>query len=344
MQALLVEGAGRAALVERSEPRAAHGEVLVRPRAVGICGSDLEILDGSRPEPYIRYPIVPGHEWAGEIVDIGPGVRHLKAGDRVAVEGHNFCGACFQCRRGFTNLCERYDEFGFTRDGGMEGLVAVRSDLLHTFNPELAFEQAAVAEPLACAVNGVELVDPEPCETVAVIGPGAIGLLGAALFSLTRPRRLIVVGRRSNNRAIAMQMGATDFISTAEQDAVAEVLRLTDGRGADIVYEAAGHEQTVPLALDLARRGGRVVYEGIVGGGKQVALESDLFCLKALQVFGVFAYTGRHFERALRLIESGLLDVRPLITHRFPLSDFAQAFAVLGDRQATALKVVLVPS
>ena len=344
MQALLVEKAGQVAMVERPEPRAGHGQVLVRPRAVGICGSDLEILDGTRPEPYIRYPIVPGHEWAGEVVALAPGVSALREGDRVAVACHHYCGVCFQCRRGFTNLCERYDEFGFTRDGGMEELVAVRADLLHRFSPDLPYEHAALSEPLACAVNGVEMVAPEPGETVVVIGPGAIGLLGAGVFSLYRPRKLIVIGRRANNRAIAHQMGATDFVNTAEQDAVAEVERLTDGRGADIVYEAAGHEQTVPLALDLARRGGRVVYEGIVGGGKRVELESDLFCLKALHVSGVFAYTGRHFERALRLIESGLLDVTPLITHRFPLTDYSQAFAVLGDTQATAIKVVLLPS
>lgn len=343
MQALVVKGAGHVALEQRPTPHAETGSVLVRPRAIGICGSDIEILDGSRPADYIRYPIVPGHEWAGEVVALGDGVHGLHVGDRVAVAGHNFCGRCFQCRRGFTNLCEHYDEFGFTRDGGMEGLVAVRADLLHSFDAALPYEQAALTEPLACAVNGVEMVAPEPGETVVVVGPGAIGLLGAGVFNLYRPRKLIVIGRRPHNSAIAAQMGATDFINTAEQDAVAEVQRLTDGRGADIVYEAAGHEQTVSLALDLARRGGRVVYEGIVGGGKRIGIESDLFCLKALHVSGVFAYTGRHFERALRLIEQGLLDVNPLITHRFPLADYAKAFDILQDRTSTAVKVILIP-
>ncbi len=137
-------------------------------------------------------------------------------------------------------------------------------------------------------------------------------------------------------------MGATHYL-TVKDDPVAAVRDLTDGRGADVVLEAAGSEAAIPLAIDLARRGGSTAFAGIVGGGRKLSFESDLFCLKDLRVHGSFAYTSALFAQTLRLIESGLLKVQPLITHTFPLADYARAFDLLRSRREPVVKILLMP-
>lgn len=343
MRVLEVQAPGQFGLQERPEPTPGPGEVLLRPLAVGICGSDREIVLGTRPAPYVRYPIVPGHEWTAEVIALGPGAQQLAPGDYVAVEGLNSCRVCAACRQGRTNLCAYYDEFGFTRDGGLAEQVAARVDLLHPFRRTLAPEHAALTEPTACALHGVDAVTPQPGETVVVIGPGTIGLLGVALFALHHPGKLIVAGRSARNRELALALGATDFLTGSPEQIKSAVQALTGGSGADVVYEAAGNAGGVPLALSLARRGGRIALEGITGGEMPISLEPDLLVLQALEVKGIFSYTVSHFERALRLIESGLLNVAPLITHRLPLSRYSDGLALMESRSEPVVKVSIFP-
>jgi (R,R)-butanediol dehydrogenase/meso-butanediol dehydrogenase/diacetyl reductase len=266
----------------------------------------------------------------------------LSAGQRVAVEGHNFCGTCPWCRRGETNLCATYNEHGFTQAGGFAEHVAARADLAHPFSEALSFEAAALAEPFACVVHGTRRTEMRAGDVVAVLGSGTLSLLSVALAKLAQPERIVVVTRSRTNEKIARRMGATDYL-TIDEDPVARLHVLSGGRGADVVLEAVGHESAVPLSLELARRGGTVVLMGIAGGGKRPLLEADVFALKDLHVDGVFAYASRDYVQALKLIESGRVDVTPLITHRFPLEDFQQAFDLLTARREPVVKVLLKP-
>jgi L-iditol 2-dehydrogenase len=343
MRVLEVQAPGRFGIQQRPAPTPAHGEALLRPLAVGICGSDREIVLGTRPEPYVRYPIVPGHEWTAEVVALGPGVQGLNVGECVAVEGINYCRTCPACRQGRTNLCAHYEEFGFTRDGGLAEEVVARADLLHPFRRALNPELAALTEPAACALHGVAMVAPQPGETVVIVGPGTIGLLGVALFALHHPRRVIVVGRSDRNRDLALTLGATDFFAGTPEQITSAVHEMTEGAGADVVFEAVGHAVGVPLALSLARRGGRVALEGIAGGSARIPLEADLIVLQALNVSGVFSYTPNYFEQALRLIERGLLNVSPLVTHRLPLNRYSDGLALLETRAEPVVKVAIFP-
>lgn len=341
MKAVVIEKPFQATIVDCATPSIAPNQVLVRVGAVGICASDVEVYEGTRPADYVRYPCQPGHEWAGTVAAVGSEVAHLKLGDRVAVEGHHFCGKCYFCQRGQTNLCQHYNEFGFTLPGAYADYVAVRADLAHPFTPDLPFEVAALTEPAACAGHGLLRAGVQSGDTVAVIGPGTIGLLGVAWAKALGAGRIIAVGVDRNNEGFARAVGATDYVTLAE-GADTQVKAMTDGRGADVVFESAGNPQAVLLAFDLVRRGGTVVQVGIAGGDHHIRLSPDLACLKDLRLHGVFAYTSAVFVETLRRIENGTLNVRPLITHRLPLSQFAAGLALLKHKPEPVVKTVLM--
>jgi len=342
VKAVVIGAPNDAALRDVPDPRPGDGQILVKVGAAGICMSDVETLKGTRPAAYVKYPVIPGHEWCGAGERVGPGAAGVAVGDRVAVEGHNFCRQCAWCRRGETNLCVSYNELGFTLPGGFAQYVAVRADLAHAFAATLPFESAAMAEPLACVVHGAQRTTIGPASTVAVVGPGTLGLLAVGWAAVSRPAKIAVIGVDRVNDALARRMGATDFLTVGD-DPAARVREMTGGAGADVVFEAAGSDRALPLALDLARRGGTVVLYGIAGGRRRTELEADLFCLKDLHVHGVFAYTTRSFEQAMRLIESGRLDVAPLVTHTFALGEFQKAFDLLRERREPVVKVILKP-
>jgi len=342
MKAVVICAPNHALLRDEALPQIGEGEVLVKVAVAGVCMSDVETMKGTRPHPYVKYPIIPGHEWCGTVERVGAGVKRIVKGDRVAVEGHNFCRACAWCSRGETNLCASYNELGFTLPGGFAEYVAVRADLAHPFARTLPVEAAAMVEPFACVIHGAQRAGAQRGDTVGVVGPGTIGLLAVGWAAMSRPAWVVAVGLDGGNEAIARRMGATDYL-TVKDDPGARIREMTSGAGADVVFEAAGSEAAVVMALDLARRGGAVILSGIAGGGRRATLESDLFALKDLRVNGVFAYTTDSFEQALRIIESGRLDVRPLVTHTLPLREFEKAFDLLSNRPEPVVKVLLRP-
>jgi threonine dehydrogenase-like Zn-dependent dehydrogenase len=331
MKAVIVRQPGDVVLTDIPEPRVERGQVGIRVDAVGICMSDLEIVDGRHPES-LTYPVRLGHEWSGSVVEVGPGVSNLRVGDRVAVEGHNYCGTCFWCRRGKTNLCAFYNEFGFTLPGAYTEYMAVRADLAHPYAETLSSEVAVLTEPASCAGYGL----------LRASGPGTLGLAAVAWVRLFTPQHIIVIGRHRRDENLARLVGASHMTTISEEPAVL-VRRLTQGRGADVVFEAAGNPAALPLAIGLTRRGGTVILMGISGTGHRLDLEPDIFCMKDLCVHGIYAYTSAMFARTIGLMQAGLLDVNPLVTHTFPLRDFAHAFDLLRSRREPVVKVILKP-
>jgi L-iditol 2-dehydrogenase len=334
MRAVVVERPGAAALqrVPKPEPRA--GEVLVRVAAAGICGSDVEVLEGRRPSPYVRYPIIPGHEWAGTVEAVGPGVAGIDVGAAVVAEGFRACGDCARCREGLTNLCEvDYAETGFTHPGGFAEFVCVPAHLVHQLPAGSDLAAAALLEPAACVAQGLLEIDLRPGLTVAVVGSGTVGLLAVALFSRVSPGRLALVGTRAARLELGGAMGATETWNV-RRDEYPEP-------GFDLVFEAAGTPSGARTAVELARRGGTVVLEGI--SGQPAAIDADAVVLGHLRVHGVFGASRNAWLWVTELFATGLLDTEPLVSHSFALEDHAAAFAVLADRTGDALKVQLAP-
>jgi 2-desacetyl-2-hydroxyethyl bacteriochlorophyllide A dehydrogenase len=335
VKALVIERPRRASVADVARPEPGAGEVLVRVAATGICGSDVEILDGRRPAPYVRYPITPGHEWAGTVEALGAGVTGIETGAPVVAEGFRACGKCARCREGRTNLCEaEYAETGFTHPGACAEFLSVPASLIHVLPDGANLEAAALLEPAACVACGLLETDLRPGLAVAVVGSGTLGLLAVALLRLTSPGRLTLVGTRPERLALGRRLGADETIDAAGVSPASEF---------DLVFEAANRPEGAQLALRLARRGGTVVLEGI-SGVDEPALTADLISLGNLRVQGIFGASRAAWRWVVELFAQGRLELRPLVTHRLPLERHDEAFALLRDPAAGALKVQFVPN
>jgi threonine dehydrogenase-like Zn-dependent dehydrogenase len=324
--ALIVRAPGKVVLVARDEPVAAPGDTLVRPDLVGLCGTDLEIIAGQVDPAFVRYPIGLGHEWTGIVVGDSP-----LAGSRVVVEGVVACGHCGRCVRGETNLCETYDEFGFTRDGAAAGLVAVPTVLAHPIAPTVSAEDAVLTEPASVVYRGLTRAAIGHGGRVLVIGDGTIALLASYLLGLWAPAEVMLLGRREAQAELAVRAGATGFVTSPE----------AAGTGYDLVVEAAGAVDAAAVALTAARRGGTVLLLGLPPHGETVALSVDDAVNNDLAILGSFSYTAAAWREVVGLLNAGLIRPGFLITHRFALADWAQALDCLRGGDGPRAKVVL---
>lgn len=340
MKAVVIEAAERAGLIDRDPPSPGPEEVLIRSRAAGICGSDVDLYKGTRPAGFYRYPVIPGHEWAGEVAAVGERVRDVAPGDKVVSEGFVYCGVCSTCRTGMTNLCRAgYDEVGFTRPGGWAEYVTVPAKLVHKLHPSSSLEEAALLEPTAVVADAFLRTRPQPGYIVAIVGDGPIGLLAVQLARLHSPAAIVLIGSREDRLELGRRLGATHAVHRESGDAERVVSSL-DG-GADLVIEAAGAPTAVEQAFRLARSGGAVALQGVAGAGKQVTLESDVWVVKHLSVLGTCGANIAAWEHATRLFGAGLLDLAPLISHRIPLPEYRTALDLLLHRREGAVKVLL---
>jgi threonine dehydrogenase-like Zn-dependent dehydrogenase len=325
-RALVVTRPGTVVLSTRPAPTAAPGETLVRPDLAGLCGTDLEIIGGQVDPAYIRYPIALGHEWTGIVTGDSP-----LAGTRVVAEGIVACGRCARCARGETNLCQTYDEFGFTRDGAATDLVAVPSGLVHPIAPGVAADDAVLTEPAAVVYRGLARAQPVPGGRALVIGDGTIALLTVYLLQLWSPAEVVLLGRRAAQADLAVAAGAARFETSPD----------AAGTGYDLVAEAAGSVQAAAVAVTAPRRGGTVLFLGLPPHGQTVALAVDDMVNNDLAMLGSFSYTAAAWRDVVGLLNAGLIRPGFLVTHRFRLADWEQAIACLRGGEGQRGKVVL---
>jgi len=323
---LIVVRPGEIVLADKPVPKAVRGETIIRPDLVGLCGTDLEIIDGQVDPAFIRYPIGLGHEWTGVVTGESP-----YEGSRVVVEGVVACGHCARCASGETNLCETYDEFGFTRDGAAAGLVVVPTALVHLIAASVAAEDAVLTEPAAVVYRGLSRAAVAPGSRVLVIGDGTIGLLAAYLVTLWSPAEIVLLGRRPAQAELAARAGAARFETSPD----------AAGAGYDVVVEAAGAVEAAAVAFAAARRGGTVLLLGLPPHGDTVALAADDVVNNDLAILGSFSYTAAAWRDVVRLLNAGLIRPGFLVTHRFGLADWERAVACLRHSDGPRGKVLL---
>ena len=336
----MIEKPNAVALRQIDTPSPGPGEVRVRSVVAGVCRTDLDIATGVLDSRWVRFPVVPGHEWSGVVDELGDGVVGLEKGRRVVCEGNIGCLQCGRCRQGDTHLCERYDAVGFTRGGGWGEYVVVPARILHALPEHVSFDAASLVEPGSCVVKALDRARIEPAETVGVVGVGAMGALSIRIAQLRSPGLIVAYGLREEELELALALGADEVVNVAEQDAESETRRLAGGL-LDVVVETAGAVPAVELSTRLAREGGRVVLLGIAGQGRELTIPADRIPLRDLTVLGSVGYTTAAWARMVGLLRERLVDLDPIVTHHFPLERYEDAFALMDDRQGVVARIVL---
>lgn len=347
MEALVVTEPSALEIREVPVPEPGPNEVLARVRAVSICGTDAHLVRGDYPGFWPpSFPFTPGHEWAGEIVKLGPGTdRHgWSVGDRVAGTSHDACGVCQKCVEGRYNLCENYGKEGLHRQyghnyTGADATYVVQGvKTIFRLPNGLGFDEGALIDPASIALHVANRGGVAPGDTVAITGAGAIGLLAGDAALIRGAGRVIMVGRGSRlEKARSLGFEAVD--STAGNPAAA-VRDMTDGLGADVVLECAGVPETVRWALDMLRRGGRCAAVGIPTQSVEIPLQK--LVLDELELVGSRASAGE-MRRVMPHVAQGRMRVAEMITHRFPLSQYQRAIDTFNDRSSGAIKIIVNP-
>jgi 2-desacetyl-2-hydroxyethyl bacteriochlorophyllide A dehydrogenase len=334
MKAVVVEGPHEVSYREVQAPAVGADDVLVESREAGLCRTDIEMMTGVFTDPrWVRFPVIPGHEWAGTVVEVGAHVESVHVGDRVVCEGFIVCHRCRRCRSGETHWCERIEALGFTRPGGYAELVAVPERVVHRLPEHVSFDAGVLVEPASVVLRGLEKAGPKPGEAVGVIGVGTLGALAIALLALHSPSRIVAYGVREEELELARRLGATEVVLANEGAPAQDEL--------DLVVETAGVSAAVTLATQLCRPGGRAVLLGIAGEGRTLTLPSDLLVGKDMALIGSIAYPAATWSRVVALVSDRVLDLDPIVTHRFPMRDFEEAVRLMDDRHGIVAKIVL---
>ncbi|MBT2365601.1 alcohol dehydrogenase catalytic domain-containing protein [Streptomyces sp. ISL-10] len=334
-RSLVVERPGTHRLVHREVPVPGPGEVLVRVAAAGICMSDREVYDGRRDAAFVRYPVVPGHEWSGTVQAVGEGVDPALTGRPAVAEGFRACGACERCRCAETSLCDgEYAETGFTEPGAFADHVVLPARLLHPLRDDADLRAAALLEPAAVVAAAVRAGRPCPGERIAVVGAGTLGLLAVQFLAASSPGELTVIDPRTARGEQALRFGASRALHPEEAASVC-------GRF-DLVVETAGAPSAAASSCLLARRGGRVMLTGMFTPGA-TGIDPVHLSLSQLEIRSVFGAPSSAWSDAVRAFGLGLIDPAALITHEYPLERFDEAIALVGGGDPKTGKVLLRP-
>ena len=336
MKAFCILEPGRTGIVDRPGPEPGPGEVLLRVRKVGFCGSDLSTFLGRNP--LASYPRIPGHEVAAEIERAGPGVpAGARPGTPVTVVPYTSCGECAACRRGRPNACRRNETLGVQRDGAMAEFLAVPWAKV-VAPPRLSLTELALVEPLTVGFHAVDRAGIGPADTVAVLGCGMIGL-GAVAGASRRGARVIAVDIDDAKLRTALLAGAKHPVNSRTSALHAEIERLTGGRGADVVVEAAGLPSTYRAAVDEVAFAGRVVCIGYAK--EEVAFATKLFVQKEIDLRGSRNAAPGDFEAAAAHLATGAFPSQAVLSREVPLEGAAEALAGWARDPAAITKIVV---
>ena len=339
MRVAVMVGIGKVEIQERPIPVPKPGEALVRIKSVGICGSDVHyFLEGKIGDFVVNPPFILGHECAGEVVEVGKGVKKVRPGDRVALEPGIPCGNCKFCRSGRYNLCP---DIAFWATPPVDGVfceyVVHPEFLLYPLAQGVSFEEGALVEPFAVGVYAAQRANVKPGETVLILGGGPIGLLILQALRIQGVARVIVVDVFEFRLRKAWELGATAIINANEMPAQEEILDLTGGEGVDVVFEAAGSIMTTRIVTEVVRSGGKVV---LVGFSPQTPLDISKIIVKELDVLGSWRYANV-YEKATEFLNAGKVDLQSLITHRFSLEETEKALIFAHEHRMDSIKIVV---
>jgi len=330
-------------------PKIGREEVLVKVARYGICAADPKIFHGKAYFSQVAYdhaPIVAGHEFIGEVVELGPGAAekfNLKVGDKAIAEQIVPCWECYFCKRGIYNMCDVHEVFGVSGpDGGWaEYIKYPAKSIVWKVPQDLSYEKAILIEPFACAIHGVQRANVQLGEVAVIAGAGAIGLLMLEVLKLKHPQKIVVMEPDDHRREIAQELGADLVINPLEEDPVEKVKELTGGLGCDVVLEASGSPQAVEAAIEMLRRRGRLMEFAVFA--KKTCIDFSIISdVKELEIIGghLGAYT---YPLAIKYLNEGLVHTEKIATHNFPLPEWRKAIETSESKKNDAIKVTMTP-
>ncbi|MEM2889502.1 MAG: zinc-dependent dehydrogenase [Candidatus Bathyarchaeia archaeon] len=321
-------------------------EFLIRVKAATICATDIRIY--TYGDPRVKYPRILGHEFAGDIAEVGGRLEgHLKVGMRVTVNPNMYCGRCRYCVAGRHELCESRYALGIDVDGAFAEYLKVPSEAFRTGGvcevpTNISYEEAALVEPLSACLHGQEFAQTKAGDIVAIIGAGPIGLMHALISKALGASKVIVSEVDEDRLKEAANFGVDCLINPLKEDLPSRVKQITDGHGADVVIVAVGSPAAQQQALTIAAKGGRVNFFGGLPAGKDsVPLNTNLIHYREIFVLGTSSQSIYDFKKTLDLVSAGVLNVKRFITHRFPIDKTVEAFKIASSR--VGLKVCINP-
>ncbi|MEM2912571.1 MAG: zinc-binding dehydrogenase [Candidatus Bathyarchaeia archaeon] len=342
MKAAMIYGVKDLRIENVDKPEIGYGEALVKVRAATTCGTDLKIFQRGYVSGVIKLPTVFGHEWAGDVVEVGEGVGWLKKGMHVRAGNSAPCLKCKMCQKGNYNLCE--DMMWLWGAYAEYIKIPSRMVLINTqeIPSHISYEEAAITEPLACVLHGVEKAGVKMGDTVAIIGAGPIGLLHLLTVKRMGAAKVIISDTVDERLELASKLGADETINAKNEDTVEKTRKLTDSYGADIVIEAIGSTATWEQALKMVRKGGTVLEFGGCPPGTEIKVSTEQLHYGETTLLGAFHTTPAHFKKALNLIASGSINVKPLITRKMSLDNLGEAFETLITSKKD-IKIAIIP-
>ena len=344
MKAAVLEELNKLVVKEVPTPEIDDNSILVKVKACAVCGSDIRIYHYGNER--VTPPNIMGHEVAGEVVKVGKNVTTFSVGDRIATGADIPCGHCKFCIAGLGNCCTTNHAIGYQFQGGFAEYIPL-NDMTLTYGPvhkipdNLSYDEAAIAEPLGCVLNGMELSDIKLGDSVVIIGTGPIGCMIIEVVKRMGASKIMVIDIAKDRLEMAREFPADVFIASSEEDAIARVLAETDGMGADVVITACPAPSAQVDALKMAKNRGRVNLFGGLAHGTTITIDSNIIHYKELFVHGTHGSLPRHHRKAIDLLASGVIDAKKFISHKLPLDRIHEGFEIAEKRQGK--RVIINP-
>ncbi|MBE0478597.1 alcohol dehydrogenase catalytic domain-containing protein [Candidatus Aerophobetes bacterium] len=329
-------------ILEVEKPSIQPDEVLIRVSFAGICGSDLHIYEWSEGYEWLKFPLIPGHEFSGEVVTTGNQVGSVQVGDRVTVSPHVYCGRCYYCRGGKPNLCrEGALRIGFIRPGAFADFVAVPESSVFVLPENCPLDVAALTEPFCVALYALETAGSSLGNSVLIVGPGPIGLILVKTLKYMGISSLLIAGLTDDNHRLmlAQSLGADETIRVDKENLLEVVKNVTQGMGVDTVFEVSGSIEGLTQAMESVKKGGKIFMIGLFQNPTKFFFTP--LVRREIMLQGVFNYTSETWRKAISLFTTKKIDLSSLITHKIPLGKIEEGFQLL--KQKEAVKVLVIP-
>ena len=318
-------------------PKAGPDQVLVKIKKIGVCGSDIHVYHGTHP--YVSYPLTQGHEVSGQIVELGEYVKDLKTGQRVTIEPQVFCGRCYPCLHGKYNLCEKLKVMGFQTTGTASEYFAVDASKVTPLPENLTYSEGAMIEPLAVTVHAAKRFPDVKGAKAVVLGCGPIGILLIQSLKALGAAQVLATDISSSRLELARRLGADFAVNTRENDYAAALLDAFGPDKADVVYECAGSDITMDQAIQNARKGSTIILVAVFG--KRASVDLAKLNDSELDLNTSMMYRHEDYVDAIRFVQEGKVQLKPLQSARFAFEDYQKAYEYIDNNRESTMKVLI---